>query len=186
MFLLLIPYAIIQGTLKRVGEESSVGSQLNAILTALGPQTTKILSQAVGEFTPMCFAAFFGGLGALLKVYILNFDDTLDGEGRVDVNKLLTKDVFLSNNFVHLGMIMGVVGFFMVQSQILVKLFYSEALPKDAELGFVGVAVSGLLFGFFSLELAGASRRLVNKRLKQAEMDYKGQQSNEIAEKKGQ
>ncbi|MEO1747858.1 MAG: hypothetical protein AAFR27_04440, partial [Pseudomonadota bacterium] len=74
-------------------------------------------------------------------------------------------DVYETNTIV-LGMIFGLIGYFVLSSHFVLRLFYPDVDTTNSEPTFVGMAICGIGFGYFAKEFAGVSKKAVEDQVK--------------------
>jgi len=134
-----------------------------SLLALLSKPTAELLAQAADEIIPLVTVAVFGGLGAALRVLVAYMEgrslEEREKGGSPDGRRRVT-EVTIS-----LGVLLAIVGYLLVKSKIFIKLFYEGTVPASLEINFNNIALIGVLFGFFSVEVLGMSHRLVTRRL---------------------
>jgi hypothetical protein len=128
----------------------------------------------ISEFPMMMFAAFFGFLGALVKMLLERdalyrmiavrertapeasgvshfFDESI--LEKIEINSLL------------IGLILGSASYLIVRSKFLIKLLYNIPEMSGAEVAPTGVLLFGFFVGYFSRELVGVSQKVFDARV---------------------
>lgn len=142
------------------------------------------INQIIFQVLPMLVSLFFGGIGGWLEVYrhraFLKSSNDLENENSILIQQSLSPEAIDSfnrdNPEVALGMLMGLVGHFIVSSKFLVKLFYSNVPIERVEVNFTGTALAAIFFGYFARDILGVSKSVFNKNVEkflQSKIDEK-------------
>ena len=141
------------------------------------------INDIITEVLPMLVAVFFGGLGGHLHS-LANLNNGEVNQSNPDLRKNETaaslevqKEVESSTSGyrlrpisdsaeVQLGMIMGLVGHFVLSSKALIRIFYPSVPLEGVEATFVGTAFISLAFGYFARDLLGISKRVVANKIR--------------------
>lgn len=136
----------------------------------LSDENLNIISQFINNLIPLCFCVIFAILGAHIR-NILDRKSISSAEnialfspdGNIKTDELHTKkQELLTREYTNLqiGLCMGIIGYFILKTKLIIRIFYPALDVTQADITFMSLAMTGLMFGYFARKLVGTTTKL--------------------------